>query len=54
MHSLIVDLISNFEFLPGPYKIKEEMADIMTPVLEGQVGEGSQLPVRIRPATQDY
>lgn len=53
MHSLIVELISNFEFEPGPYKIKEEMADIMTPVLEGQVEEGSQLPVRVRPARRD-
>jgi hypothetical protein len=54
MHAVIVDLVSNFEFLPGPYKIREEIADIVTPVLEGQGEEGSQLPVYIRPASKDY
>jgi len=55
LQAFLVEIISNFELsLDVPMeKIRREACTVMVPTIEGQVEKGSQLPVRIKPASRE-
>jgi hypothetical protein len=52
MQAFLVEMISMFEFSQAHVdlsKIREEFADVMTLTVEGEVDQGSQLYLKVRP-----
>jgi len=49
MQALLVELLDNFEFNPAPgnVEIKRAAAVIMQPMVRGQEGKGTQLPLTV-------
>ena len=50
LQAFVVELLSNFEFSAAPKteKIRREAALVMVPTIEGEVKNGSQLPLRVK------
>ena len=51
MQAILIGIIEHFEFAPPPegVEIMRVPAGSMIPMIRGQEGEGTQLPLRIRP-----
>lgn len=49
MQAFVVELISNFEFAPTEdcKRIRREACTIMAPTIEGEIGKGAQVPLRV-------
>ncbi|KAK0475532.1 cytochrome P450 [Armillaria novae-zelandiae] len=55
LHAFIAEVVNNFEFLltQESEQIRREACIIMTPTVKGEVGKGSQLPLRVVVASRD-
>lgn len=55
LQAFLVELINNFEFTvtEDVRKIRREACLVMVPTIEGQVGKGAQLPLRVSVAVRD-
>ncbi|KAJ3892341.1 cytochrome P450 [Lentinula edodes] len=55
LQAFLVELIRNFEFeaTPALERIRREAAFVMTPTIEGELGKGSQMPLKVAFSARD-